>query len=230
MDDMIARRGAELPETTPLFPLAGALLLPGGQLPLNIFEPRYLRMVDDALGGARSIAMIQPRNGGADGGGADGGGEAGAEEPLLYGVGCVGRITSFSETDDGRYLINLTGVSRFRLAEELSTDTPYRQARASYRAFPSDVGSDPSAELVDRARLERAMREYLDSEGLKTDWEAVEDAPTQGLVVSLAMGCPFAPNEKQALLEAEDTRARAECLIALMEMARGENTAETRLQ
>ena len=223
MDDMIARRGVELPDVAPLFPLAGALLLPGGQLPLNIFEPRYLRMVDDALAGARVIGMIQPRNV-AEGDG------AGGDAPLLYGVGCVGRITSFSETDDGRYLINLTGVRRFRLAQELSVDTPYRQGETDYGDFAGDIRSDPSAELVDRTRLERAMREYLDSEGLKTDWDAVEDAPTQGLVVSLAMGCPFAPNEKQALLEAEDTRARAECLIALMEMARGEDAGDTRLQ
>ncbi|MEM6414699.1 MAG: LON peptidase substrate-binding domain-containing protein [Pseudomonadota bacterium] len=223
MDDMIARRNAELPVVTPLFPLAGALLLPGGQLPLNIFEPRYLRMIDDALGGARIISMIQPRNSDPDA-------VASVDNPLLYGVGCAGRITSFSETDDGRYLVNLTGISRFRIKMELASDTPYRQAEADYTEFKSDIGSDPSAAMIDRTRLISAMREYLDAEGLKTDWDAVDDAPTQGLVVSLAMGCPFASNEKQALLEAGDTRARAECLIALMEMARGEGASETRLQ
>lgn len=209
------RRGRGLPTEIPLFPLAGALLLPGGQLPLNIFEPRYLRMVDDALGGARIIGMIQPRE------------AASAGAPPLYAVGCAGRITAFAETDDGRYLITLVGRRRFRLVEELDVDTPYRQARVDWSAFPDDGRADPSAEFVDRDRLIRAMRGYLDAEGLKTDWEVVHDAPTEALVASLAMGCPFAPNEKQALLEAKTMLARADCLIALMEMSiAGENGGE----
>ncbi len=211
-------RRAPLPDVIPIFPLAGALLLPGGQLPLNIFEPRYLRMVDDALAGARMIGMIQPRNGDAE------------DASPLYGVGCAGRLTGFNETDDGRYLINLTGVRRFRMVEETTNDTPYRTARADYSDFSVDSGADPSTELVDRERLEEAMREYLDSEGLKTDWAAVTEAPSQSLIVSLAMGCPFAPNEKQALLEAPNAADRADCLIALMEMSSGEDGGDTPLQ
>lgn len=200
-------RGRALPTSVPLFPLAGALLLPGGQLPLNIFEPRYLRMVDDALGGARVIGMVQPRDG------------AEAPRAPLYEIGCVGRISSFSESDDGRYLITLLGKKRFRIVEELRVDTPYRQAKIDCAVYPADAGGDPTAEFVDRDRLESAMRRYLDSEGLKTDWEVVAEAPTEALVASLAMGCPFAPNEKQALLEAQNARERADCLIALMEMS-----------
>jgi hypothetical protein len=200
-------RGRALPDVVPLFPLAGALLLPGGQLPLNVFEPRYLRMVDDALAGARVIGMVQPRDGMTSG------------RPPLYAVGCAGRITSFTETDDGRYLITLSGRRRFRIGDELNVDTPYRQAAVDWNAYAADDKSDPSAEFVDRERLLRAMRFYLDTEGLKTDWEVVGEAPTDALVASLAMGCPFAPNEKQALLEASTTAARAECLIALMEMS-----------
>ncbi|MEX0643828.1 MAG: LON peptidase substrate-binding domain-containing protein [Parvularculaceae bacterium] len=200
-------RGRALPATIPLFPLAGALLLPSGQLPLNVFEPRYLRMVDDALAGARIIGMVQPRDGVMSG------------RPPLYVVGCAGRIINFAETDDGRYLITLTGRRRFRIEEELNIDTAYRQAVVDWNAFATDEKNDPSAEFVDRERLLRAMRFYLDSEGLKTDWDVVGEAPTDALVASLSMGCPFAPNEKQALLEAKTTAARAECLIALMEMS-----------
>lgn len=212
-------RGRTLPKQIPLFPLAGALLLPGGQLPLNIFEPRYLRMIDDALAGARLIGMIQPRDGMMAG------------RPPLYAVGCAGRIRSFSETDDGRYMITLGGRRRFRLVEELNADTPYRQAAVDWNAFAVDESLDPSADFIDRDRLVRAMRHYLDTEGLKTDWEVVDDAPSEALVASLAMGCPFAPNEKQALLEAETTHARAECLIALMEMSSaGDDGADAPMQ
>ena len=211
------RRRTALPEVLPLFPLTGALLLPGGQLPLNIFEPRYLRLVDDALAGDRMIGMIQPRE---EGGGA----------PPLYGVGCAGRLTGFNETDDGRYLINLGGVKRFRLEEEIDALTPYRMARVDFSPFEADGAADATSELVDRTRLEEAMQRYLSSEGLKTDWDAVGEAPTEALVVSLAMGCPFAPNEKQALLEAPDAAARADCLIALMEMADGSDDGDKRLQ
>lgn len=200
-------RARALPPTVPLFPLTGALLLPGGQLPLNVFEPRYLRMVDDALGGSRLIGMIQPRDTATEG------------APSLYGVGCAGRITQFSETDDGRYLITLTGRRRFRIDEELSVSTPYRQARIDWKVFERDDYDDPSSAMVDRERLTDAMRAYLDAEGLKTDWDAVNTAPIDALIASLAMGCPFAPNEKQALLEAETAQMRAECLIALMEMS-----------
>ncbi|NWG91778.1 MAG: LON peptidase substrate-binding domain-containing protein [Parvularculaceae bacterium] len=201
--------GREQPSAVPLFPIAGSILLPRGQLPLNVFEPRYLRMVDDALGGARVIGMIQPR-------------EAEGTPPPLYGVGCTGRITSFAETGDGRYLITLTGLLRFHLSTELSARTPYRQAEIDYSAFLSDADPDPSAALVDRERLFAAMRAYLDAEKLSADWAQAAAAPTDALVNSLAMGCPFAPNEKQALLEAPTIADRADCLIALMRMSGGE--------
>jgi Lon protease-like protein len=201
-------RGRVLPANVPLFPLPGVLLLPGGQLPLNIFEPRYLSMIDDALGFARLIGMVQPRGIG------DGG------KPPLYDIGCAGKITSFAETDDGRYLITLLGKKRFRILEELDVSTPYRRARVDWSVFPADaLNDDPTTERIDRARLEAAMRRYLESEGLRTDWDAVLEAPTDALVSSLAMGCPFAPSEQQALLEAENARDRAACLIALMEMS-----------
>ena len=208
-----------LPKTVPLFPLSGALLLPGGQLPLNIFEPRYLRMVDDALGGARMIGMIQPSD------------ETGGDHPALFSVGCAGRITSFMETGDGRYLITLTGMRRFKVIAEGATDTPYRIAEADWNAYGVDVHGDPSGDEVDREAFLAVMRNYLDAEGLETDWEEASAASIDALVVSLAMGCPFAPNEKQALLEAETVAARAECLMALMEMSgREDNGGEQMLQ
>jgi len=198
-------RDSALPEVIPIFPLEGALLLPGGQLPLNIFEPRYLRMVDDVLAGDRMIGMIQPRDQGV--------------VSSLYKVGCVGRLTSFTESDDNRYMITLTGIRRFRTLEEIENNSTYRQMRVNWSPYADDGIDDDSLEEIDRERLLQAMEIYLDAEGLKTDWEAVEDAPSEALIVSLAMGCPFAPNEKQALLEADTMNARADCLIALMEMS-----------
>ena len=201
-----------LPETLPIFPLAGALLMPGAQLPLNIFEPRYLRMVDDALAGARTIGMIQPVDPESD-----------APAPDLFEVGCAGRLTAFSETGDGRYLITLTGVRRFRMIEEMNADAPYRMARADWDAFEIDGHADRSGDEVDRDLLLEIMEDYLAAEGLKADWDAAEKAPVDALVVSLAMGCPFAPNEKQALLEAPTVAEQAACLMALMEMSGGED-------
>ena len=199
------------PETLPLFPLAGALLLPGGQLPLNIFEPRYLAMVDAALAGDRLIGMIQPRE------------SMTAERPPLYNAGCAGRITSFAETDDGRYLINLTGTRRFRLADELASDTPYRLARPDWAAFEVDARKDKTADEIDRDELLDALRDYLDTEHLEIEWEKAAEASAEALVVSLAMGCPFPPNEKQALLEAKTLAEQAHCLTALMALAGGED-------
>jgi len=221
MTKPIRRRSqTSLPEIVPLFPLPGALLLPGGHLPLNIFEPRYLCMVDDALSGARVIAMIQPND--------DGAGEA---RPRLFEVGCAGRITAFSETGDGRYLITLSGMRRFRLAREIAADTPYRQGEADWSPYAIDASPDGhSGGAIDRAALIKAMRRYLEAEGLKTDWEAAEQAPIEALVSSLAMGCPFAPNEKQALLEAVTVMDRANCLIALMEMSGADDTGGDMLQ
>lgn len=202
-----------LPETIPIFPLSGALLMPGAQLPLNIFEPRYLRMIDDALAGARTIGMIQPRDPVRN-----------EQMPELYDVGCAGRITSFTETGDGRYLITLTGIRRFRVAQEVNADTPYRSIRADWSAFEIDTHTDKTAAEVDRDLLLEIMQDYLEAEGLKADWDAANEAPVDALVVSLAMGCPFAPPEKQALLEAPTVADQAECLMALMEMAGGEES------
>jgi Lon protease-like protein len=202
---------SQLPDAIPVFPLEGALLMPGAQLPLNIFEPRYLRMVDDALAGARTIGMIQPRER-----------EKNETAPALYDVGCAGRITSFSETGDGRYLITLTGIRRFRMTDELTSDAPYRIANVDWSAFEIDAHADATSDDVDRELLLDIMRDYLEAEGLKADWEAAAEAPVDALVVSLAMGCPFAPNEKQALLEAHTVVEQAECLMALMEMSGGE--------
>ncbi len=199
-----------LPETIPVFPLAGALLMPGAQLPLNIFEPRYLRMVDDALAGARTIGMIQPRTGDM------------RDVPKLFDVGCAGRITAFSETGDGRYLITLTGVRRFRVTAEVNSDTSYRMVQADWAAYEIDAHEDQTGAEVDRDLLLEIMRDYLDAEGLKADWEAAENAPVEALVVSLAVGCPFSTSEKQALLEASTVADQAECLMALMEMSGGE--------
>jgi hypothetical protein len=176
-------------------------------MPLNIFEPRYLAMIDDALAGARLIGMIQPSD------------ETLAEKPKLYSAGCAGRITSFAETSDGRYLINLTGTRRFALAEELATDAPYRLARPDWSAFAHDGVEDKSAADIDRDELLEALRNYLDTENLDVEWEKAAAAPTAALVVSLAMGCPFPPNEKQALLEAKTIAEQAACLTALMALA-----------
>ncbi|HBK90108.1 MAG TPA: peptidase S16 [Parvularcula sp.] len=207
-----------LPAVIPVFPLTGAILLPKGMLPLNIFEPRYLRMFDDALAGARVIGMIQPRE------------DDSAARAPLYEVGCAGRITAFQETGDGRYLVSLSGLSRFRVGAELDAATPYRQVNADYSGFPSDMNEDRTGEAVDRERLFDAMRGYFASEGLSTDWQEAAAAPTAALVNSLAMGCPFAPNEKQALLEAGTLADRADCLIALMRMSGGEAPDEPILQ
>ncbi len=205
----------DLPPTIPLFPLPGALLLPQGQLPLNIFEPRYLRMVDDALAGPRLIGMIQPVEGASQTIGAGNDGE-------LYGVGCAGRITSFIESGDGRYLITLTGVRRFALTSEIGNEAPYRIGEVNWKAFEIDVHKDETAKDVDREEFLEIMHDYLEAESLKADGDNIDEAPLDALVASLAMGCPFAPNEKQALLEAQTVAERAECLMALMEMSGGD--------
>ncbi len=198
------------PERLPLFPLTGALLLPRGQLPLNIFEPRYLQMVEHAMAGDRFIGMVQPTEH-----------EDSVECPALYGVGCAGHITSFEELDDGRYLISLSGRSRFRIVEELEMTTLYRQARVSYLPFAADLATPEGAGAaeIDRQRLLMALRAYLRHEGSKVDWGGLEHLDAVALVTSLAMACPFEPSEKQALLEAGSLSDRARALTTLIEMA-----------
>lgn len=200
------RKAVDLPLAIPVFPLDGALLLPGGQLPLNIFEPRYLNMVDDAMAGDRLIGMVQTRPGGS------------RDLPPLAPVGCVGRITSFAETSDGRYLITLTGLCRFELGDELPVRTPYRQVRAGFARFEDDLKPTADTPALDRERFLAALSRYLDHRGLGIEWETAEAAPLEALVNSLAMGLPFDAGEKQALLEAVTVSERAEALTALLEI------------
>ena len=202
------RRIADLPQMIPVFPLDGALLLPGGDLPLQIFEPRYLNMIDDVMAGDRIIGMIQTRAGGD------------RVRPRLSDVGCAGRITSYAETSDGRYLITLTGVCRFDAGEELALPTPYRQLRASYARFEADLSEDEKAmaPAAARERFARALKRYLNRRELDIDWETAQTAPLEALVNSLAMGLPFETAEKQALLEAPALADRFETLATLLEI------------
>lgn len=197
----------QLPETIPVFPLTGVLLLPQGKLPLNIFEPRYLNMVQDALATNRLIGMIQPQ-----------GSAPGQGPPALYRTGCAGRITSFSETDDGRFLITLTGVSRFHIVSELATTRGYRRVVADWSDFASDLSPSGDSDL-DRERLDRSLRIYFKQQGISANWDSISQAPLDRLVTSLAMICPFDAPEKQALLEIPDLDGRARLLLALVEMA-----------
>ncbi|MGE0597635.1 MAG: LON peptidase substrate-binding domain-containing protein [Hyphomonadaceae bacterium] len=211
------RKPSDLPPTIPLFPLAGAILFPRGGLPLNIFEPRYLNMVDDALAGERVIGMIQPAAADAE-----------VRAPALAEVGTAGRITSFSETEDGRYLITLTGISRFRVDRELPVGLPYRQAMVTYDDFAQDLS--PSRSRIDRERLRNALRRYVDSRGYQTDWSAVDEAPSEALVNAVSTLCPFDPPEKQALLEARSLKERCAALIALLECGAGGDNRDRPLQ
>ncbi len=201
---------ASLPQEIPLFPLNGVLLLPSGQLPLNIFEPRYLAMVEDALKGQRMIGMIQPRDPATITGD--------AKEPL-FDVGCAGKITSFEETDDGRYLVTLTGVSRFRLAAELETrKAGYRYAKVDWSDFGGD-GELKECLGIDRARLKELLGQYFKLHNLSCDWDAVDGAADQKLITCLSMICPLGSNEKQALLEAGCCNSRAEMFMTMLDMA-----------
>jgi len=214
---------ADLPEVIAVFPLAGALLLPRGQLPLNIFEPRYLMMLDDAFAsGRRLIGMIQP----------DAAHPGPEERPNLYKIGCVGRVTQLTETGDGRYMIELTGIARFRIEAELPVDTPYRQCRVTYAPFADDFVGHKGEDAVDRESLLKALSDFLRANDLKADWDGIEKAPNEALVNALAMMSPYGPAEKQALLEAPDLKSRAEILVAVteIELAKSGTQGETPLQ
>jgi Lon protease-like protein len=216
-------KAADLPEVIPVFPLTGALLLPRGQLPLNIFEPRYMTMIDDALrSGHRLIGMIQP----------DAKHPGPESKPNLYKVGCVGRLTQIAESGDGRYLLQLTGIARFHVEQELSVMTPYRQCRVSYEPFIGDFTARKGEEAVDRKALLRALTGFLKANNLKADWEGIDSAPNEALVNALAMMAPFGSAEKQALLEAPDLKTRADVLVAVteMELAKSTSGGETPLQ
>jgi Lon protease-like protein len=214
---------ADLADVIPIFPLPGALLLPRGQMPLNIFEPRYMAMVDGALGsGHRLIGMIQPdpAHPGPEG------------MPNLYKVGCVGRITQLAETGDGRYLLHLTGICRFRIQEELPVQTLYRQCRVDYKPFADDFVARKGENEVNRKAVLQALTDFLKANNLKTDWEGIENAPNEALVNALAMMSPYGSAEKQALLEAPDLKTRAEILVAVteIELAKSKTPGETPLQ
>jgi hypothetical protein len=231
----------ELPGELPIFPLSGVLLLPGGRLPLNIFEPRYLNMIRDALSSKRMIGMVQPAVDDADQtarfgsfeveddeeaaytttepGTADTRGtrfDAGAAP--VYRTGCAGRIVSFSETDDGRYLVTLKGLLRFRIREELALTDGYRRVIPDYAPFSDDLTPEQAA-YFDRDRLLEALTYYFTQQGIEADWDAIREASNERLVTSLAMVCPFSSAEKQALLEARDASQRAETMTTILEMA-----------
>lgn len=203
------RRLEDLPGKIAVFPLSGALLLPRGQLPLNIFEPRYLAMVDTALSGDRLIGIIQPQEA-----------ESKALKPELMSVGCAGRLTGYRETEDGRYLITLTGIARFRVAGEFETLTPFRQVQADFLPYIADLRPPADDNLgFPRERLMAALKNYLATRDMQADWDSMTGAPPESLVNALAMLCPFEAQEKQALLEAHGWLERVETLIALLEMS-----------
>lgn len=192
-----------LPQRLPIFPLSGVLLLPHGQLPLNIFEPRYLTMVDDALKGDRLIGMVQPKSCGC---------------LSIYDTGCAGRIVNFAEAEGGRYLITLAGVCRFKIGEEIST-TPYRSIKPDWKGFYADMQQQGGTVAIDRMRLNRLLKSYFRQQEMSCDWDKVDIAADADLLTALAMICPLKPSEKQALLEADDVRTRTELFMTMIEMA-----------
>jgi uncharacterized protein len=201
------RTPRDLPASLPVFPLTGALLLPRIELPLNIFEPRYVKMFDDAMAGSRMVGMIQPKQGDH------------ADLPKMSSVGCAGRVTSFTETPDGRLLITLTGVSRFKLVSELETVTPYRIIEPDYRPFAADLVVGTGATDVNRNAVLKAFRDYLEANEMTTNWDEIESVNTEQLVNMLSLMAPYPAHEKQALLEAENLKDRADMLVALTELA-----------
>lgn len=200
----------DLPAEIPIFPLTGVLLLPGGKLPLNIFEPRYLNMTSTALAGDRMIGMIQPT------------GDNEGAQPEVYRTGCAGRLTSFSETEDGRYLITLSGYLRFDIKQELPLRDGFRTVVPDWTPYREDLAEDDS-KRIDRDRMLRALKGYFAANQVDANWDAIKDTPTDRLVNALAMMCPFQPSEKQALLEAATLVDRADVMVALLEMSLAAN-------
>lgn len=212
---------ADLPTTIPIFPLPGALMLPRAHLPLHIFEPRYLAMLDDVLKTShRLIGMIQPNTSPAAQGRDDG----------LHRIGCAGRLTGFSESEDGRYMITLTGISRFRVVEEVEGFTPYRRCDVSWSGFERDLGAVETDEDFDRKAFLRLLGRYFDDRSLETDWDALCEAEDEMLINSLSMLCPFEPEDRQALLEAPSLPTRRETLVTLIEYALRSGTGEEIMQ
>jgi Lon protease-like protein len=210
---------SELPDTIPVFPLPGALLLPRSRLPLQIFEPRYLAMLDDVLKTThRIIGLVQPRNVGA------------GEKGTLHAIGCAGRLTSFTETEDGRYMITLSGVSRFRVGAEVEGFAPYRRCAAGWDGFDRDLGKSEHDPDFDRENFFALLGRYFETQGLQTDWESLKEAEDELLINSLSMLCPFEPEDKQALLEAPSLETRRETLVTLIEFSLRGGGAEEVLQ
>ncbi len=209
----------DLPEVIPVFPLAGALLLPRARLPLHVFEPRYLTMLDDVLKTPeRLIGMIQPNE------------VPGRDGPGLMSIGCAGRITQFTETEDGRYMITLLGVSRYRVVEEISGFAPYRRAKVNWDGFEQDRGEAERDPTLDRHALMTQLERFLSGRGLQTDWDTLQKAQDELLINSLSMLLDFAPEDKQALLEAPSLTTRRETLVTLIEFALHGGDGEDLLQ
>lgn len=213
---MIAK--SDLPETIPVFPLPGALLLPRARLPLHIFEPRYLAMLDDVLKTPqRLIGMVQPLGGNMD-------------SNNLHAIGCAGRVTAFSETEDGRYMITLAGISRFRVQKEVDGFTPYRRCDVSWAGFERDLGGAEKDKGFRRDAFFNLLKRYFEVEELQTDWSSLKEAEDELLINSLSMLCPFEPEDKQALLEAPSLETRRETLVTLIEFSMRGGGADEMLQ
>lgn len=204
-----------LPTSLPIFPLGGAILLPGEILPLNIFEPRYLNMIDDVMAADKLLGIVQTRAGGP------------ADAPFIEAIGGAGIITGYTETEDGRYMIELEGVSRFEITAELDEKTPYRTARIDWSLFDGDRAAPDALLTADRQRFTALLRGWFAQESIKCDWSTVEAAPVIRIVDQIAMSAPFAAKEKQALLEAEDGRARFDLMTALLEKKLAEGAGGT---
>lgn len=205
----------DLPDVIPIFPLPGALLLPRARLPLHLFEPRYLAMLDDAMKtDSRLIGMIQPNG-----------------ENRLHTIGCAGRVTAMSETEDGRYMITLSGMSRFRVVEEVEGFQPYRRLSVNWTGFEADLGEEEEDPGMDRAGLMNLLERFFEDRGLSTDWDSMSEAGPELLINSLSMLCPFEPEERQMLLEAPSLTTRRETLVTLIEYAlHGGDDAERVIQ
>jgi hypothetical protein len=210
-------RPQDLPPEFPVFPLAGALLLPGGRLPLNIFEPRYLAMVEDSLGAGRVFGMIQPDPHQAES----------ETSPGLYRVGCLGRLSSFGETDDGRYLITLSGLIRFTIVAEIAIGRGYRRVRGNFVPYLADLETASVPIDIEREALLAALRGYFARRNFEANWDSVRRMPDDALVTTLSMICPFEPAEKQALLEAVTQSDRAAILLALLQMGAAETDSSS---
>jgi hypothetical protein len=219
------RRPADLPQQLPVFPLQGCIMLPRSTLPLNVFEPRYLQMVSDILAGPRILGIVQPE-------GADAGQSPPGKSAPLRRVGCAGRLTAYTETDEGTIILSLSGIARFQIVREVETDKPYRVCEVNYAPFVTDFSRGHGQEQVNLTRFMRVLRSYLDAQNLRADWEALNRSPVELLINTLAMISPYGAEEKQALLEAPDLRTRSEVLMALaeMDMASPEGSSGTTLQ